>query len=70
MAATGKIGKRCGILAGQLGKTVAERVSNTRRPADIEAGPPRRVIDETVARRTALGGRYIPPWQKLHIITF
>ena len=38
-------------------------------PADIEAGPPRRVIDETVARRTALGGRYIPPWQKLHIIT-
>ena len=34
-------------------------------PADIA----RRVIDEAVSHRTTMGGRYIPPWQKLHIIT-
>ena len=34
-------------------------------PADIT----RRVIDEAVSHRTTMGGRYIPPWQKLHIIT-
>ena len=35
----------------------------------LPAGIARRVIDEAVSHRTTMGGRYIPPWQKLHIIT-